>query len=640
MRDEAARSRQSRREPACGRWQLVRVTSSNVGEVEQRRRHCRDPPASTGRRSPGSRSARAVPPAVAADSTMIFAPSLRARPSTPVNALVRPGPVVVKTTTGRSLAKCASTAANAAPLSWRKWRTAERALRQSVPQRRHGAARDAERVAHAELPEHPGPRRPPSVAGADSLEHVASASRWSISVLRSRGSQKACRAARSVMRKGGGFDARHGMTSVRRGNTPARRTPLPGTQSTPQLRQQAAEPSGRRQSVSAGKRRSPLRASRHQGRRRAGSRRSARTVADTRTGPADGRGCAEASAASRAGAEAKPRRPSRPGAATASSRASTAPAPRRNSRSSLPRGSRPSSTTAPARPLPRRRAPKPSAFRSYTNPARRLVGDDVDEPDRCARDARRAPTPSAPRSTSGYVTPSGCSGCSRSRRGSSPSAPLRRPRGRAGIRRPRRDNHRRWPEARLDEADVLGKVRREDDDLVAGIEDGAEHDLQSAGRAACQIHGIRLRPRSPAVSESVRRHARPGRPRSRRCPCSDAGRGFLGDEPGAGPSATSGDGSRSGLPSDRSMMSRSGRARAASRPHSNRLSGGEPDAHHGARSAGEDLARPCPGVWPWTQGAGRAVCDERRSLTRSSGAAWADERRTLTSGGTGGGSCG
>ena len=39
----------------------------------------------------------------------------------PVSALVRPGPAVVNTSTGRRVASDASTAANAAPASWRVW---------------------------------------------------------------------------------------------------------------------------------------------------------------------------------------------------------------------------------------------------------------------------------------------------------------------------------------------------------------------------------------------------------------------------------------------------------------------------------------------------------------------------------------
>ena len=56
---------------------------------------------------------------VQADTTISVAPSSRAA-SSPVSALVRPGPVVVNTSTGRPLASDASVAANAAPLSWRQ----------------------------------------------------------------------------------------------------------------------------------------------------------------------------------------------------------------------------------------------------------------------------------------------------------------------------------------------------------------------------------------------------------------------------------------------------------------------------------------------------------------------------------------
>ena len=62
---------------------------------------------------------------VQADTTISVAPSSRAA-SSPVSALVRPGPVVVNTSTGRPLASDASVAANAAPLSWRQWRTRRR----------------------------------------------------------------------------------------------------------------------------------------------------------------------------------------------------------------------------------------------------------------------------------------------------------------------------------------------------------------------------------------------------------------------------------------------------------------------------------------------------------------------------------
>ena len=57
-----------------------------------------------------------------ADTRISFAPSARAA-SRPVSAFVRPGPVVVNTSTGRPVAKWLSAAANAAPLSWRKWQT-------------------------------------------------------------------------------------------------------------------------------------------------------------------------------------------------------------------------------------------------------------------------------------------------------------------------------------------------------------------------------------------------------------------------------------------------------------------------------------------------------------------------------------
>ncbi len=57
---------------------------------------------------------------VAPESSTTLAPSQRAA-VTPVNTFNVPGPVVAKTTVGRRVAKWASVAAKAAPVSWRKW---------------------------------------------------------------------------------------------------------------------------------------------------------------------------------------------------------------------------------------------------------------------------------------------------------------------------------------------------------------------------------------------------------------------------------------------------------------------------------------------------------------------------------------
>src|SRR5690348_8272105 len=59
---------------------------------------------------------------VVPETKTIFAPSQRAA-VIPFNVFKRPGPVVANTRFGSFDAKYASTAVNAAPLSWRQWTT-------------------------------------------------------------------------------------------------------------------------------------------------------------------------------------------------------------------------------------------------------------------------------------------------------------------------------------------------------------------------------------------------------------------------------------------------------------------------------------------------------------------------------------
>ena len=124
VRDEAALPRRCRA-PAAGRRRASRARRRGDARSGTAGRSRTARAAASAGRSPGSRSGRAAAADVQADTTISVAPSSRAA-SSPVTALVRPGPVVVNTSTGRPVASDASVAANAAPLSWRKWRTRRR----------------------------------------------------------------------------------------------------------------------------------------------------------------------------------------------------------------------------------------------------------------------------------------------------------------------------------------------------------------------------------------------------------------------------------------------------------------------------------------------------------------------------------